>query len=260
MTSKSVKSFRKAVQTHFPFYDILSRFRNDVRLQQISNKFIARYGAFVRNGPFRGMKYIPRATGSALTPKLLGCYEAELHNFWDYVFGVGYSNIIDIGCAEGYYAVGLALRLPDVRVFAFDSDPLAQGLCREMSGLNRVAERISVEGTCNPERLKTLVLERSLLLCDCEGCELDLLPPLVPRLQTSDLLVELHDFINPKISKTLLSCFAATHEIKLVSSSKREPALFPELKIFKAVDQKLALAEFRPETMQWAFMKSKRMF
>lgn len=258
MSGNSIRSFREVLQSQFPqTYGKLSRYRNDLKLWQISSKFITTYGTSVRRGPFRGMKYIPRATGSALTPKLLGSYEAELHNIWDYVFEVGYNNIIDIGCAEGYYAVGLALSLPNVKVFAFDTDPLAQQLCRDMSRINGVTERISIAGTCTPERLESLVLQRSLILCDCEGYELDLLPPLASKLETCDLLVELHDFINPMISQTLLSCFAPTHEIELVSSNERDPALFPELKIFPSLEQKLAVAEFRPETMQWAFMKSK---
>jgi hypothetical protein len=59
------------------------------------------------------MAYIPQAVGSALIPKLLGCYEAELHGVIACALNTTYDTIIDIGCAEGYYAVGLALHFPD---------------------------------------------------------------------------------------------------------------------------------------------------
>ena len=43
---------------------------------------------------------------------------------------------------------------------------------------------------------------------DCEGGEVDLLQPdLAPNLRYSDVLVELHDFLNPTISETILSRF-----------------------------------------------------
>ena len=31
--------------------------------------------------------------------------------------------VLNVGCAEGFYAVGLAIRLNDAQVFAADSDP-----------------------------------------------------------------------------------------------------------------------------------------
>lgn len=254
-----VKSFRDDLQSRFPkLYNSVSTYRNERRLRRISRKLIARYGAFVLSGPFAGMAYVPRATGSALAPKLLGCYEAELHGFLNRIFDAEYTEIVDIGCAEGYYAIGLALRLPNTRVYAFDTDPSARQLCKNMSQVNGVASRVFIERICDIERLRTLPLERSLVVCDCEGYELELLrPDLVPKLCTCDLLVELHDFVNPIISDTLLSRFVDTHDIELVKLTKREPTIYPELSIFKAEDQRLAVAEFRPEVMQWAFMTSK---
>ena len=51
-----------------------------------------------------------------------------------------YALIIDVGSAEGYYAVGLARRLPKARVLARDANPKAQALCAALAAANDVAE------------------------------------------------------------------------------------------------------------------------
>src|SRR5687767_13183612 len=78
----------------------------------------------VRHGVFAGMHYpAMEAAGSAIFPKLAGCYEAELRSLMEQIVRTPYTTVVDVGCAEGYYAVGLALRMPQVNVLAFDMDP-----------------------------------------------------------------------------------------------------------------------------------------
>ncbi len=109
----------------------------------------------VKNGPFKGLKY-PQflATGSSIFPKLLGSYEKELHPLLDEIIKKDYSEILNIGCAEGYYAVGLAMKMPGVIVHAYDTDKIAQNATTSMAELNKVSDRIKVESTCTPEILK----------------------------------------------------------------------------------------------------------
>ena len=60
----------------------------------------------VRNGFFKGMKYVTfKSAGSSLFPKLLGSYEIELLPVFAGLQKNKYDDILDIGCAEGYYAV-----------------------------------------------------------------------------------------------------------------------------------------------------------
>jgi hypothetical protein len=226
------------------------------RINKITQAIIKRNGLKVLAGPFAGMLYVETA-GNSL-PKLLGSYEAELHQWVTAIINADYGKIINVGCAEGYYSVGLALRVPETRVFAFDIDPGPRQLCEKMAELNGVSERVEVRGECNCEGLDALLDDRSLVICDCEGCELGLLDPgRVPNLRVSDVLVELHDFIDRSISATIISRFADTHDISLVSSLERDPSTYPALETFNDWDRHVAVAEFRPERMQWAFMRAK---
>jgi hypothetical protein len=227
---------------------------------------LAQGGLTVQGGPFSGMVYVPSSTkeasqwtlGSVLIPKLLGCYEAELHNILACIFETGYAEVLNIGCGEGYYAIGIALRLPCARVYAFEANPFIRQMCIEMAHANGVASRVLVTGKCDIEHLRTLALEQALIICDCEGCEIRLLQPrLVPSLTSCDILVELHDFIDPSISQTILSRFAPTHNIELINSVQRDPVAYPALHALKIRDRHLAINEFRPNAMQWAFMTVK---
>jgi hypothetical protein len=55
--------------------------------------------------------------------KFLGTYEQELHGVIEKAMESHPKFVLNIGCAEGFYAVGLAIRLNDAQVFAADSDP-----------------------------------------------------------------------------------------------------------------------------------------
>ncbi len=103
-------------------------------------------------------------------------------------------NVVDIGCDEGYYAVGMAMRLPRARVYAFDINSQAQHDCAQMAVLNNVQDRVVIGGECTWEGLQQLLKPGDLVICDCEGCEAALMDPAkAPALARAFLIVELHD-------------------------------------------------------------------
>src|SRR6478672_5253661 len=90
----------------------------------------------VLTGPFKGMRYIDETVWGSITPKWVGTYELELADIIETIVRHGYTRVLNIGCAEGYYAIGLALRDPSVNVFAFDTDPLSRMQARRLARLN----------------------------------------------------------------------------------------------------------------------------
>jgi hypothetical protein len=150
----------------------------------------------------------------------------------------------------------MALRFPNARVYAFDIDPEGRRLCREMAELNGVGDRVTIGERCDVAMLNRLQVDRPLLICDCEGYELELLQPAqAPRLREWTILAELHDCYNPELSPTLLPRLAESHAISVVNSTERDPSAYPALAFLTRVDdRKLALSEFRWGVQQWAFM------
>ena len=106
-----------------------------------------------------------------------------------------YAAVLDIGCAEGYYAAGCARLWPVSEVYAYDIDPTALRLCAALADANGVAKRVHVRGACTPETLISFDFPqgRSLIISDCEGYEAALFTPsTLPYLAGCDLLIEVH--------------------------------------------------------------------
>jgi hypothetical protein len=220
-------------------------------------------GLTVRSGPFAGLRYVERAVGAphladCLPAKLLGSYEKELHPAMERLLQAGYSTIVNVGAADGYYAVGLALRAPNARVHAFEVDEERRELCEELARLNGVHGRVETAGACDPAWLAALQ-DDCLLIMDCEGCEVRLLgQEQAASLSGSALIVELHDFIDPRSSRTVADRFAATHRCELISARPRYSGEFPELDFLGWKNRELAINEVRTHPMAWAVLTDER--
>src|SRR5579862_6564668 len=79
-------------------------------------------------GPFKGLRYVERAVGSTVQPKLLGIYERELWECVEQAAKIPFETIIDIGAAEGYYSIGMAMRIPAAKNIAFEMNPAGREL------------------------------------------------------------------------------------------------------------------------------------
>lgn len=266
-------------KAHYPsFWNILNvaasvfNFKNlKQRLIKIKveNAFFKRLNikTTVLRGPFAGMVY-PRleASYSEMAPKILGSYEAELFEPLQEIIKTDYKKIIDIGCAEGYYAVGLAMKIPNAEVFAYDINTKALRMCAEMAELNNVSSRISLRRECTSNTLQNFDLKfRSLIVCDCEGYEMNLFTKdSVSNLINCDLLIELHDILGLPVKETILPVFKATHNIKIIRSKARDNTLYSELAGINDVDRQIILSEcrdglFGTKHMEWAYITSKVM-
>jgi len=240
----------------------------------------------VRTGPFKGMKYPDAVScGSVLIPKLLGCYEMELHPSIEDVCQRGYSEIVDIGCAEGYYAVGLAMRIPGAKVYAYDTDKTALEMCQRMAKLNGVETRLEIGGFCSGDTLMQLpVTRRALIVSDCEGYEKELFSAsVVTALANCDLLIETHDclafsrkrflrrtkpaLINTddclggSITRELCKRFENSHHIEIIDNisdiQRAQVVHADEMRGLTAPIKALFLSEQRGSTQQWLFLRAK---
>ena len=172
-------------------------------------------------GPFEGLEYPDwRGHGSAVFAKLLGTYEAELYSFIERVLTSGPKTVIDIGCAEGFYAIGCAQRLPGVRVVAADLSGAARELCARMAQLNKVGERVDIVGRVTRQDLLGLGCKPAgWLIADCEGGEEELFDPEVfSQYAAWFILIELHEFLVPGIEDRLITEVRRTHDVQVIDS------------------------------------------
>jgi hypothetical protein len=253
------------LEGRFPgVYGSLQQLRYKRTLRRVFSRVVSARGLTVQAGPFAGLTYAPdvatpeRLLSHALLPKLLGSYEEELHDAVSALSPDTYSRILNIGCAEGYYAVGFARTESHVPILAFDTDPEARKLFASMAHQNGVTDRVTLGSECTVEYLKQLATERALVISDCEGCERYLFSPqMAPYLRTCDLIVELHDCVDPTISRTVPPPFAATHQVQILPRRRREPSDYPALKDLPSYWQSLAVNEFRWGTIMWGVFRAR---
>ena len=212
-------------------------------------------------GPFAGMRYTSRAIGSVLVAKLLGTYEMELTHLVERIITADYTAVIDVGAAEGYYAVGLAKRMPAAHVIAFEAKTADHPVLLAMAEANGVRQRIELHGFCTPEALNRSMPadRRTVVIFDIEGFEDELLDPrAVPALQHADVLVELHDFVRPEVSQRIRDRFSPTHQILKIQSRPRVLADWPGLSGFDDEQKLRAMHEGRPGVMEWFWMTARQ--
>jgi hypothetical protein len=208
-------------------------------------------GGKILAGPFEGMQYLSESSGSALAPKLVGCYELEIQPAIKDCIAGAYSAIYDIGCAEGYYAVGLSMKCPATQVIAFDIDEEAIDRCHQLAKMNGVT--IHTEAACTKAELLLLKGQRAFIVSDCEGYEFELFDQEVAEaLSKCDGIIELHGPADP-----ILEAFAKTHHVQLIGSSKRNEADYPAIQSLAPRLRKMAVSELRRFTQYWAILKSR---
>lgn len=242
----------------------------------------------VQAGPLAGMALArEEAWGSQTTARLLGTFERELHGWVRRLAEeADYRTVVVAGCAEGYWAVGLALLFPDARIRAFEIDDRAREIARENARLNGVSERLSLRGRCTRRTLREAMGGsgreapgpegsegsgragseggadgsgdgRALCFVDVEGEEAELLDPdAVPGLRASDLVVECHDRGDGSVRRRLADRFGDTHSVDFVRRAGRDPAAVERLRAYPDLEAWLALSEMRSRTSGWLVMRA----
>ena len=232
---------------------LLSKWRSVL----IQNTLLQHEGKFVLNGPFKGMEFLEQSSEGCHIAKLLGCYEQPLFQYLETAIKTKYNVVINIGSAEGYYAIGMALRMPESKILAFDTNQKAQDACSQLALVNKVADRIQIGGTFDHNHFKRYDNQDVLLLCDIEGAEQELLDPeKAEELKGISIIVESHECLRPGITNLLVARFSPTHSIVQVNDSGSRtfdeiPNWFNEL---SHLDQLLATWEWRSGPTPWLIM------
>lgn len=246
--------------------DFLSYQRKRVRRHQLMALLESQgsYGDVVQQGPFRGMKYPAGSYACCRFQKIVGSYEHELHPLLQLLIAKGrYEHIINVGAADGYFSVGMALALPEARGVAFEMSDYSRELLERVTKLNHVQSRLQIKGRCDPALLQALESEidprKTLVICDVDGYEVELLAEGgVSWLREADILVELHDCLRVGVTDAVSAAFAATHSITQITNAGVDYKQFPMLRQLTFVEIDALLNEDRRGIQDWFFMTPNR--
>jgi hypothetical protein len=268
LTGSSIKKKVKgAALSAFPklalqFFSIRSRRMIESQAHQLGLDRLAREvsratGSTVAAGPFAGMRLDYEFFPVHASPKFLGTYEQELHRVIERAIELHPKYVLNVGCAEGFYAIGLAIRLSDAKIFAADADPKALSATMKNAQLNGVSDRIYPVGIVRPRQLgRYLKADASLVVMDCEGAEFSLLDPANdPILLRTNIVVEIHGAFGD--AHKIIQQFAGTHNIVEISPSVRAA---PDILVrpIGGIDMLSAADERRGHQTSWLFLEKKR--
>lgn len=217
----------------------------------------------VLDGPFKGMIYGDFAHSSPIMPKILGVYESEIHPWINEAISTDYDCVINVGSAEGYYAVGFAYAKPGLEVFAFDSGEATDRMVPKLAALNNLQKAVHKGGLCPPAVLESIASQRArpLLFVDIEGAEDALLDiKNAPALRYCDIIVETHDVYNAGVTRRLIDRLWATHRFEVIAGHEDEQRPLPEFVKERIADPGLArmfVSEFRGMPQLYVRFKSR---
>ena len=207
--------------------------------------------AEIQYGPFKGGYARPSHwSGKQYWPvQVSGTYERKIVEF---IAGLGYIDYaVDLGAAEGFYALNLkSLGLAN-RVVAFESNAEArQSLVEAANGLGGTeftiethADEISVL-----KRILASTGQKKLLISDIEGDEYALFTEnLIRNLAGWHLVIELHDPAGEH-DEVLVNRLLKTHHVNIVDGS--EVSLSQISKVFPSLSQ-LELFNLAHEGRNW---------
>jgi hypothetical protein len=212
----------------------------------------------VQSGPFKGMEMLREESwddGNSGT-KILGCYEQELHGPISEeitrLLRLDAPVVANVGCAEGFYAVGMARRLPRAKVLIVDISDEAVAIAHKAAALNEV-ELVTAS-------VDEALESPDLVIMDCEGGEQGYLDPVVhPGLVKAVIIVEIHESDDGHyVNDLIYSRFWETHDVYFcLSEGSREPLEMPLLKKLASHYRWLAVSEGRPQMMNYLVMRPK---
>lgn len=236
------------------------------RQRRVSLEVHRMLGGKVMYGPFRGLKlsHSPWWGELDLGSQCLGLYEKELLDYFDSIPSGKFSTFIDIGAADGYYAIGLLKAKIVPTVLCFEMSAKGRDAIKNNWEENGQPDTLHIFDEATPSSLSQIsseALKKSLVLIDIEGAEFELLTDeVLQQFKDSTIIVEIHNWVDSFIDKysALIARLERLFSIAIIDPVCRDTTSFPELRDFTDDNRALLVSERRPCAMRFLRLTPKR--
>lgn len=211
------------------------------KVKTTNKLLLERIGNRVYFGPFSGLK-IPKKVAEILTvSEVLGLYESCLHSKLSLLLNKTIKNIVLVGGNNGYYAAGLNYIFQPDMIQIYETEKFFHDKIESWFVENNLYN-YEIFAEANQEVFENLLLNVDLLFMDCEGCELQLLDPILfPWQKKADILFELHPFYIDNLIAIISDKFRKTHLIEIIYDDFDEDIKIE--KIIAGIDLKIEYAK-----------------
>jgi hypothetical protein len=237
--------------------------RVDMGIQVEKNKawdiLFGKYNYAVAYGPFKGMKLNKNVWWSKndRITQTLGVYEEHVLKKMCLFADKGAKKLIDVGAADGYFAVGMAYSKIYSNVVAFEIETEGQNRILENATANKCEDKVLICGEADVDSIakKITIEDKSTVLIDIEGGEYDLLSEkMLEILSDNYVICELHPWMvkdGHSRQKSLLDRASQVFNVELIKRDNYSPNMFPEFDDLSDEIRLIALGEGRAKNMQW---------
>jgi hypothetical protein len=198
---------------------------------------------------------------SDLGAQCLGLYEKEILNL---ISAHGpFKTFLDIGAADGYYAVGLLHAKMAKKAICFEISEDGQRAIERNWRLNGKPGKLEVYGEADGHSISSIaekLCENTLVLIDVEGFEFQLLSPeLIAILGQCNVVLEIHNWIEGFAEKypVLLRNLDKYFDITVIAQSDRNTQNIGLLRSYTDDNRLLVSSERRPCMMRFLHLVPK---
>lgn len=210
----------------------------------------------VQNGLFKNLKYAEKR--DRIHNKILGLYENQLQIFIKDAILKNPDIVINIGCGDGYYGLGLAKILNNCKSILVDTSEDELIRAKNNARINNL-NNVSFLNDITDEELIRLVNahSRPFVFIDIEGAEHKFLDHIKYEcLSKCIIMIETHDFIYRNITSLLINRFSASHKVYIINDTEKH--IMDDFLNNIELDDKLAFqSEGRPQGMKWIYLSPK---
>lgn len=233
----------------------------------LSERICGEFDFTVAYGPLAGLRLDPQSWWSAADrgAMILGLYERQVLDALVRICD-GSMSLVDVGAADGYYAIGAVKAGLVPRAVCFEISEEGQAVIANNAERNGVARSIEVRGEAGVTFLEQ-VPERdwsptrpAVFLFDIEGGEFDLLTDaILAQLRNSYVIVEVHETqgISSGRAESLIARTRESFNVEVLGTGPRDPGAIPELRSWPDDDRWLLVSESRQYDMRWLILSPK---
>ncbi len=239
---------------------LIRKYRLDV-----SNAMAKQLNYTVKYGIFSDLKLSKNAFwGQAdLGSKTLGLYEQEIQTLLQTIQKTRKrETLIDIGGADGYFAVGALISNLFSQCVAFEVSEEGRTALAKTALNNHVKDRLTILKEANAESFQELIdsdldLSDCVVLCDIEGMEFDLLNEgILHTLAKTEIIIEIHNW-NTSVQEEVDKLHKRARKyfnIEVIKTRGRDLSQLEEVSLMSDLDRSMLVSEGRGIFGEWWYL------
>ena len=226
----------------------------------LSYEHAQKHNFIVQNGIFKGLqinKDISWGRGD-IASKVYGFYENKIQKI---LKDIKKPILIDIGAADGYFAIGSLHSGLTEFCYAFEQSENGKKALLKTAEINKVSSKLSIKGKVNSNIFlsmlpKNIDFSKVALLCDIEGDEYNLFTnKILNTFKKSCLIIEIHNNVDDKIQKQFFQRAEKYFKATIITDNEKEYLNLPELHSLNDIDRSLLACEGRSYIGKWLYLK-----